>query len=60
MDPVHPEINEASSLCDWSEFYVEEISLPNAPEALGKEVYVHMIADSDNAEDNSMHTAFLH
>ncbi len=54
MDPTYPDIrSEYFPVGDWSEFYgkVEEPIPPNAPEALGKEVDLHMFVDSDHTGD---------
>ncbi|KAL7452765.1 hypothetical protein ACHAXS_000285 [Conticribra weissflogii] len=54
MDPTYPEIDSTQfPICDWSEFYgeVEEPIPPNAPEAIGKVVDLHMFVDSDHEGD---------
>ncbi len=54
MDPLYPVIDSTQSpICDWYEFYseFEEPIPPNAPEAIGKVVDLHMFVDSDHAGD---------
>ena len=56
FDPSYPDINENDfKVCDWKEFYgdVKEAIPDNAPEALGREVELCMMVDSDHAGDES-------
>ncbi len=55
MDPTYPAIDSTQfPICDWSEFYgdIEEPIPPNAPEAIGKVVDLHMFVASDQQEIN--------
>ncbi len=57
MDCKYPAIDSTQlPICDWSKFYgeVEEPIPPNAPEAIGKVVDLHMFVDSDHLGD--LHT----
>ncbi|KAL7460152.1 hypothetical protein ACHAXS_000616 [Conticribra weissflogii] len=57
IDPTYKEIDSTQfPIFDWSEFYgeVEEPIPPNAPEAIGKVVDLHMFVNSDHAGDQCM------
>ncbi len=54
MDTTYPTTDSTQfPVCDWKEYYgeVEDPILPNAPEAVGKVVDLHMFIDGDHVGD---------
>jgi hypothetical protein len=54
FDPINPDIDQtACPTFEWTEFYgnVEESIPPDMPPPLGKDVDLHMMVDSDHAEE---------
>ncbi len=54
FDPTYPDIDQTAFLSfEWTEFYgdVEEAIPPNMPPPLSKDVDLHMMVDSDHAQE---------
>ena len=54
LDPTYPQVDMKSfHKADWTDFYgdVSEAIPNNAPEPRGKEIELHMVVDSDHANN---------